>query len=52
MQEGSPDDMVLVRVYGNSTERFIDRAAEIKVAILYLGLFPDWHLLGRFWGRF
>ena len=29
-QDGTPDDMVLVRVYGNSTDKFIDRDAEIS----------------------
>ena len=29
-QDGPPDDMVLVRVYGNSTDKFIDRDAEIR----------------------
>ena len=29
-QDGTPDDMVLVRVYGNSTDKFIDRDAEIR----------------------
>jgi len=29
-KDGTPDDMVLVRVYGNSTDKFIDRDAEIR----------------------